>query len=145
VRNYEMREITKNMKKQYSLKRDDLLYPELSFKINGILFDVFKQLGGGHQEKYFQKAVAIALKDNGLKFSEEFYVPLKFNDKIIGKYFLDFLIENKIILELKRDKYIPANIIQQTKQYLSALNLELALIACFTYGGVIIKRIINQK
>lgn len=131
------------MEMKYNLRRKDLLYPELSFKINGVLFDVFKQLGGGHHEKYFQKAVKIGLKNIGLNFVEQFYVPLKFNNEIIGKYFLDFLIEDKIILELKRGKYVPAQVIQQTKQYLSALNLELGLIACFTHREVVIKRIIN--
>jgi len=43
------------MSKYY--KRDDLIYPELSYKINGILFDVYNELGPGHKEKYYQAAV----------------------------------------------------------------------------------------
>lgn len=131
--------------KQYVVRRKDLLLPELSFKINGVLFDIQHQLGGGHHEKYFQKAVAVGLEDKNLKFKEQVYVPLIYKDEIVGKYFLDFLIEDKIILELKRGQFIPANIIKQTKQYLIALNLQLAIIACFTYSGVIIKRIINEN
>jgi GxxExxY protein len=79
-----------------------------------------------------------------LSFQEQYYVPLRFENEVIGKYFLDFLIEGCIILELKRDQFIPAHIIYQTKQYLMTLNLSLALIACFTHKGVFIKRIINQ-
>ena len=68
--------------KQYNLKRQDLLYPELSYKINGILFEVFRQLGGGHREKYYQLAIKEALEKEGIKFKEQFYVSLKFNDKV---------------------------------------------------------------
>ena len=132
-------------RKKYVVRRNDLLYPELSFKINGILYEVFKQLGGGHKESYYQKAVSIGLTKQGISFQEQFHVPLKFEGEKIGRYFLDFLIENKIILELKRDQFIPAHIIYQTKQYLMTLKLQLALIACFTHKGVLIKRIINQN
>ncbi len=45
-------------------KRNDLIYPELSYKINGILFDVYNKLGPGHKEKYHQLAVCEALKQN---------------------------------------------------------------------------------
>jgi GxxExxY protein len=131
------------MNVKYDIKRKDLLFQELSFKINGILFDVSNKLGAGHKEKYYEKAISIALSEAGLKFTEQKYVPLTYNDKIIGKYFLDFLIEDKIVLELKQGKFVSPHIIKQTKHYLSALNLQLALMACFTYNGVIIKRIIN--
>jgi GxxExxY protein len=129
---------------KYTLRRDDLLYPELSFKINGILFKISRELGGGHKEQFYERAVKVGLENAGIKFKEQHYVPIRFEDKIIGKYFLDFLIEDTIVLELKRDQFIPAAIINQTKQYLTALNLQLALIACFTHKGVFIKRIVNQ-
>ncbi len=130
---------------KYVVRSESLLYSELSFKVNGILFDVFKQLGGGHLEKYYQKAVRIGLEYNDISFEEQYYAPLKYKEEVVGKYFLDFLIEDKIVLELKRDQFIPANIIHQTKQYLVTLDLELAILGCFTHKGVIIKRIINQK
>jgi len=133
------------MGREYTLRRHDLLYPELSFRINGVLFDVFKQIGGGHKESYYQKAVAIGLKQQGIQFVERYYVPLQFDGVIVGKYFLDFLIEDVIILELKRDQFIPAHIITQTRQYLVSPNLQLALIGCFTHKGVMIKRIINTN
>ena len=131
------------MEGKYKINKPDLVYPELSFAINGVLFEVFKEIGGGHLEKYYQKAVAIELKNKNIKFTEQHYVPVEYQGENIGKYYLDFLIEDKIVLELKRGIFVPANLIQQTKKYLSALNLKLALIACFTNKGVVIKRILN--
>lgn len=130
-------------KAQYTLRRTDLLFPELSFQINAILFDVFRELGGGHDERYYQKAVSLGLQETKVPFKEQYYVPLRFHDKVVGKYFLDFLIDDKIVLELKRGKFVSIHIINQTKEYLSALNLQLALIACFTHDGVFTKRIVS--
>ena len=130
--------------KQHNLVRKDLLYPELSYKINGVLFEVYRQLGGGHLEKYYQLAIKNALEKEGLRFQEQVYVPLKFNDKVIGKYYLDFLIEDKIILELKRGKIVPISNINQVKQYLIALNLKLAIIVSFLQTGARINRVLNE-
>jgi GxxExxY protein len=129
---------------KYNLRRNDLLYPELSYKINGILFDVFRQMGGGHREKYYQTAIRNSFIKSGIKFGEQVYVPVKFNEDVVGKYFLDFLIEDKIVLELKRGNIIAINNISQVKEYLSALRLKLAIIASFTYNGVKINRILNE-
>ncbi|MBU0597341.1 GxxExxY protein [Patescibacteria group bacterium] len=128
----------------YKIYRDDLLYPELSFEISGVLFQIFKHLGSGHRERYYQKAVKVGLEKKGIKYKEQFYVPIRFEGELIGKYYLDFLIEDKIVLELKRGKYIPANVINQTKQYLESLEMKLGLIACFTHTSVHVKRIINH-
>lgn len=127
-----------------TVKKADFILPDLSYKINGILFEVYKELGAGHRESVFQKATAAGLTDAGLHFKEQVYVPLTFKGQKVGKYFLDFLIEDVIVLELKQGLFIPANVIRQTKQYLVALNLKLGIVACFTHNGVILKRIINE-
>lgn len=66
------------MNKLPVLKRNDLVYPELSYQIIGILFEVFKQLGPGYKEKFYQKIVALEFDGCGLKYKKE--IPV-----IIGK------------------------------------------------------------
>ncbi|KKS65826.1 MAG: hypothetical protein UV40_C0025G0002 [Parcubacteria group bacterium GW2011_GWA1_42_7] len=121
----------------------DLLYKELSYKIIGVLYDVFNELGYGYQEKYYQKAIALALKEKEIKFKEQVYIPLKFKDNIIGKYFLDFLIEDKLILEIKKGDKFHKSTITQIFAYLKSFNIKLGVIANFTKNGIKIKRIIN--
>ncbi len=123
----------------YNIIRKDLIHPELSFEINGILFDVFNLIGGSHPEKTIQKAVAIMLDKKNYSYVEQYYVPIKIDDKTIGKYFLDFLIEDKIVLELKRGRYYPKNLFKQMEQYLQATNLPLAIVGCFANDYVVIK------
>ena len=133
------------MGRKYRLKRQDLMYPELSYQIIGILFNVYNELGGGCHEKYYQKAVAIGLKECGLIFKEQVYTPVSFKEIKIGNYYLDFLIEDKIVLEIKKGEKFTKKNIEQIYSYLKATNLKLGIIANFTKNRLISKRILNIK
>lgn len=127
-----------------TVKRQDLLFPELSYQIVGCAFEVYNELGFGHHEKYYQRAYAEALKLKDLKFAEQVYFPLKFKDKIIGKNFFDFLVDEKVIVELKKDNRFSKQHIDQVKEYLNVSNLKLAILINFTRTEVLHKRIINE-
>lgn len=126
-------------------KREDLIYPEESYKIVGILYDVFNDLGPGHKEYYYQKALAIAFNKEKIEFQEQVYTPLTYKNEKIGKYFLDFLIENKIVLEIKKDAIFRKQNIEQVYAYLRTNNLKLGILANFTRTKVDYKRILNVK
>lgn len=125
------------------LKRNDLVYPDLGYKIMGILFEVWTSVGSGHKESFYQKAVSHNLKLNGLQFTEQLPAKLHFKGKFIGVYYFDFLIEDKIVLELKVREYFSKHDINQIYSYLKSKNLKLGLIAHFTKSGVKFRRIIN--
>jgi GxxExxY protein len=127
------------------VKRDDLLYPDLSYKILGILFEAWGEIGYGHKEKIYQRAVAVAFKKAGLSFEEELPVKLSFRGERIGMYYFDFLVQGKIILELKVRNYFSRKDIEQLYSYLKAKNLKLGIIAHFTKDGVKYKRVVNIK
>src|SRR5262245_44255144 len=97
------------------LRRDDLIYPELSYQLIGCAFEVYNELGFGHHEKYYQRSYAISLSAKFLKFKEQVYSPLKFKGHIVGKFFLDFLVEDKVIVELKKDNKYSKQHIDQVK------------------------------
>jgi len=122
----------------------ELIYPELSYTIVGILFKVHSKLGGKYQEKYYQRAVEIALKEVGLSFEKEIAVDLSFEGKKIGKYFLDFLIDDKIVLELKATPRFNRQDFRQVSAYLKAKNLKLGILANFRGDKLQYKRILNS-
>lgn len=128
---------------QQLLGKDKVIYPELSYKIIGLVFDVFNHLGYGYQEKYYQKAIALLFSENDIKFKEQVHFPLKFNKQKIGSYFLDFLIENKIVLEIKKGDRFSKKDIQQLYAYLKASGLKLGILINFTSKGIKFKRILN--
>ncbi len=131
------------MKNKPILKRDDLIYPDLCYQIIGILFEIYRELGSGYQEKYYQKIVSSELKRCGLFYKEQVATPLIYKGSKVGNYFLDFIISNKIILELKKGERFSRKNIEQIYAYLKASGLKLGIIANFTKDGVRFKRIVN--
>ncbi len=125
------------------LKRKDILYPDLSYDIIGCAFNVYNSLGSGHYEKYYQKALSEAFWEKGLKFSQQVNFPLDYKGKIIGKNFADFLVENKIVVEIKKGQRFSKTHIDQVMEYLKISKLKLAILINFGNQGVIFKRLIN--
>lgn len=123
----------------------EIIYPKLSYKIVGVLFDVFNELGYSYREKYYQRAIASAFKSLGINFGEQTTIPLLFKGEKIGRAICDFLIEDKIILEIKRGEKFTRHDIQQLYTYLRAKNLKLGIIARFSSKGLKFKRIVNLK
>jgi len=120
-----------------------LIYPELSYRIIGLLFEIHNAIGGGHKEKYIQNAIAIEFAKNKIRFEKEVYCPLVYQKEKIGRYFFDFLIEDKIILEIKVGARFDRGNINQVYSYLQSKKLKLGIIANFTKQSVKFKRILN--
>ena len=123
----------------------ELIYPELSFNIIGIVFKIFNQLGYGYQEKHYQRALASELKKESIDFSREKEVEIKYNGELIGKYYLDFIVDKKIILELKVLPTFKSSNLRQTLEYLNATKLKLAILIYFTPEGVKYRRVVNPN
>ena len=126
-----------------NLRRDDLVYPELSYEIIGCVYDVWDELGPGHLEKVYQKALGIALSSRSILFKEQIHYPLKFKNEIVGKGILDFLVEGKVILEIKKDEIFSKSNIEQVLNYLKISQLKLAILINFGKSGIKTKRIVN--
>ncbi len=125
------------------VKRNDLLYPELSYAIIGCAFDVYNTLGSGYHEKYYQKALMEAFVQKGISFQSEVSFPIRYKEKIIGRKRLDFLVEERIVVELKKGNAFAKSHIDQVLEYLRMKNLKLAILINFGGQGVVFKRIIN--
>jgi GxxExxY protein len=78
-----------------------IIFPELSYKIVGIAFKVFNELGFGMDEKYYQRAFAKELESEKILYEKEKLIKLNYKDYKIGNYLLDFIVENRIVVELK--------------------------------------------
>ncbi len=127
------------------VKKDDLIYPELSYRIVGCAFEVFRQIGSGHLEKHYQRALKIILDKHGLPNREQVCHEIKLEEKLIGKVYLDFVVDEKIVVEIKKsDKFSEKNI-NQIFNYLKASELKLGLLINFGREEVKVKRIVNIK
>ncbi|MFH1910312.1 MAG: GxxExxY protein [bacterium] len=124
-------------------KVENLIYKDECYQIIGYCYKVYNSLGSGLKEKNYQKALEQLLGENRIAFRSQFYVPLKLNGTVVGKYFLDFLVDDKIAIELKTGGHILKQDIDQLYAYLKACNLKLGLLINFTSDGVKYKRIVN--
>ena len=121
----------------------EIIYPQLSYKIMGVLFEVHNKLGYRYQEKYYQRAAALGFNKANLKYEKELKVDLDFDGKIIGKYFLDFLVEGKIVVEFKAEPKFIKQDIRQVLAYLKSKNLKLGILINFRSQRLRSLRIIN--
>ena len=122
-----------------------IIYPELSYKIIGVLFKVHNELGNKYQEKYYQRAIALEFKEQKINFIKELPVDLIYNNDNIGKYFLDFLVEEKIVLEIKATDKFKITDFKQISAYLKSKNIKLGILANFRSEMLTYKRILNPE
>jgi GxxExxY protein len=83
------------------VRRADLVEPELSYQIVGALLDVQHSLSGGRRESLYQHAVAEAFRERNIPFREQVPATVSFHDKPIGEVRLDFLVDERVIVEIK--------------------------------------------
>ena len=121
------------------------IYSELSHSIIGSCFDVQNSLGSGRPEKTYQKALAYELHSRKINFSEQVVTDLKYKDIRIGNRRFEFLVDNKIIVELKVGNFLGKSEFEQIFEYLQMSGIKLGLLILFSTSGVKIKRIINLE
>lgn len=118
---------------------------EITYKINGAVFEVNRELGSGFLEKVYEKALLFELRERGLKAENQVPVKVVYKDKNVGKYFIDILVESQIIIELKAVEYLSKIHEAQMLNYLKATGFEIGLLVNFTHPQAEIKRYIFNK
>lgn len=119
------------------------LYCDLTSKVIGLAIKVHKELGSAYEEKVYQRALYLELQRNKLKFEREKEVDIKYGPVTIGKKKLDFVIDNKVVVEIKKVDEIDKVHIAQVASYLEALKLKLGLILNFGRSKLQIKRVVK--
>lgn len=107
--------------KVYSKK---VIHPELSYSVTGILFEVKKELGQYAREKQYGDLIEQKLKESNIQYEREIAIGNTGN-------IIDFLIENKIILELKAMRFITKDNYRQIQNYLQHAKVKLGILANF--------------
>ena len=123
-------------------EKGELLYEDISYKIRGAVFKVKAKLGLGHKENIYQNALEKEFTNCGLSYSKEKIIDIYYDDRKVGTYRPDFVIENKIIVELKALPFIGKNEEKQVWTYLKGSSYKLLLLVNFAPSDITFKRII---
>jgi GxxExxY protein len=127
----------------YHLKKD-LLHSDITDKIIRCAFNVYNTLGPGLKEKVYQKALALEMDKMPLKYSMEVYSDIQYDGKQVGRRYLDFLVEEKVVVELKvRNNQLKEDF-DQVNDYLRTKKMRLGMIFWFTMNGVDFRRVVNN-
>ncbi|MEQ8171525.1 MAG: GxxExxY protein [Candidatus Eremiobacterota bacterium] len=124
--------------------KNDLKYRDITEKIIGASFEVHKFLGNGFQEVIYQRALAYEMSKAGLAFAREIEQNIFYRDmpEPIGTRRADFIVEGKVLVELKAIIQLEDVHLAQVLNYLKAYRLEVGLLINFGSKSLTFKRLV---
>ena len=115
---------------------------ELTYQINGAVFEVNRILGAGFLEKVYENALVFELKLRGLNALSQVPISVYFKGEVVGEYFADIVVDDQIIIELKAVENLQKIHEAQLLNYLKATSYEVGLLVNFTHPKAEIKRFV---
>jgi len=115
-------------------------YEDITHKIIGSAYRVYKQLGFGFLESVYKKAMVIELAKNSLKVQEEKPLQVYYDNQAVGDFYVDLFVEETVIVELKSLQGLTKEHEVQLVNYLHGLNKEIGMLINFGPSGVQVKR-----
>ena len=115
---------------------------ELTFQINGAVFEVNKVLGSGFLEKVYENALMNELANRQIKAESQVPIKIEYKGAIVGDYFADIVVDNRVILELKAVESLKEIHTAQLLNYMRATGYKYGLLINFTYPKAVIKRFV---
>ena len=109
----------------------DFKYKELSEETIRIFYKVYNKLGYGFLEKVYENAMMIDFRKSGINVASQSPIEVTYEDEIVGEYFADILVDNKIIVEIKAAKSLTEYHHAQLLNYLKATDIEVGLLLNF--------------
>jgi len=122
---------------------EHLVYKEEAYQIIGICMEVHRILGKGHSEVVYKDALEYEFQNADIDYSRERQYKIKYKEIVLlHTYNADFVVFDKIILEVKAIELLTDSHIKQTLNYLAASKQKLGLLVNFGQDSLVHKRII---
>ncbi len=132
-------------KKPFMPQNQKIPFPhaELTHKIIGICYEVANELGSGFLESVYQNALGIAFRQANMKALSQARMSVAFRGENVGDFIADFLVEGKVILEIKAVATLAPEHSAQVINYLKASNLDVGLLVNFGRPSIEIRHLHN--
>ena len=115
---------------------------DITYQIRGAIFEVHKVLGYGFLEKVYEKALMIELSGRGVSVENQVPLKVSYKEQIVGEYFVDLLVEGRVIVEIKSVANLLREHQAQLLNYLKATGICVGLLVNFTRNKAEIKRMV---
>ena len=115
---------------------------DITYAINGAVFEVNRVLGPGFLEKVYENALLIELKSRGLKAQSQIPIKVLYREDVVGEYIADILVEESVIVELKTVESLEKIHEAQLLNYLRATGIRLGVLVNFKHPKAEIKRLV---
>jgi len=125
--------------------KEEYLHKELTAEIINRFYKVYNTLGYGFLEKVYEKALKYELEKAGLHVERQKPINVYYETELVGEYFADLLVENKVIIELKAADTICEEHENQLINYLKATDIEVGLLVNFGKRPEIKRKIFSNK
>lgn len=109
---------------------------EISYLVRGAIFQVFKKLGPGLLESTYELALEYELRKKGLKVERQVFLPILYDEELLGQYRLDLLVEDKVIIEVKSVFELSAIHHKQLLTYLKLSRKKLGILVNFNESEI---------
>ncbi len=120
----------------------EIVYAELSYKLNGTLFRVHNELGRFRNEQQYGDLIEKYLREAGISYEREKVLPTSFKGERTGRNKVDFLVGGKIVLEIKVKSFLAKEDYEQLMRYLSSCNKRLGILVNFRQKHLALKRVL---
>lgn len=124
--------------------KTNLLYSKETDIIIHSFYKVYNTLGYGFLEKVYENSLFLELQKNNLTVKQQYPINVFYDDKVVGEYFADLLVNDKIILELKTTKKISQENEFQLINYLKATGFEIGLLLNFGEKAEFVRKIFTN-
>jgi len=115
---------------------------DITYAINGAVFEVNKVLGSGFLEKVYERALLVELGKRGLKAQSQAPIRVLYKENIVGEYIADILVEGKVIVEIKTVESLDRIHEAQLLNYLKATGMRVGILVNFKHPKAQIKRMV---
>ncbi len=122
-----------------------LIHEELSRSIIGAAMDVLNELKPGLDEKLYENALVIELRERGHEVDQQKRIPVHFKGHLIGTLIPDMIVDNRIVVDPKVVTAFNENHLAQMIGYLAKTSLDLALLLNFKYAKLKWKRVVRAE
>ena len=123
--------------------RDEAYYNSITEVIIGCAFKVGNALGTGFLEKVYENALSYEIGESELTVQQQHPIKVFYENVIVGEYFVDLLVQDEVVVELKAIKALDSSHFAQCMNYLKATGKKVCLLINFGAPKLEIKRIVN--